>query len=270
MERLDTELLLAHVLNKPRSYLYAHPETKLSAKQQKKFTELLTRRKNGEPIAYILGHKEFYSLILAVNQHVLIPRPETELLVDLILNKFPATTNINLADLGTGSGAIAIAIAKHRPNWQIFAIDKSRNALKVAKNNAQNLNIKNIQFLHEDWCCRGDRQVALNRQVTRPNIIVSNPPYIAERDLQPSFEPNMALAGGIDGLRHIKTIIKQAKNTLKPNGLLFLEHSFDQAKQIQNLMAKHKYTKITTHKDLADHDRVTVGATLAVALNKIV
>lgn len=246
---LDTELLLAHVLNKPRSYLYSHPETKLSAQQQQIFTKLLTRRKNGEPIAYILGHKEFYSLDLAVNQHVLIPRPETELLVDLILNKFPATTNINLTDLGTGSGAIAIAIAKHRPNWQILAIDKSCKALKVAQNNAQNLNIKNIKFLPGDWC----------QNINHMDIIVSNPPYIAESDLQPAFEPKMALAAGQDGLQHIKIIIKQAKNILKPNGSLFLEHSFDQSKQIQDLMAKHKYTNITTHQDLAGHDRVCCG-----------
>jgi release factor glutamine methyltransferase len=253
---LDTELLLAHVLNKPRSYLYAHPETKLSTQQQQKFTKLLNRRKNGEPMAYILGHKEFYSLDLKINKHVLIPRPETELLVDLILDKFSATSNINLVDFGTGSGAIALAIAKHRPNWQILAIDKSRNALKVAQNNAQNLNIKNIQFIQHDWCRWADRATA---RVAPTDIIVSNPPYITGSDLHPPFEPKIALAGGKDGLKHIKTIIKQAKNILKPNGLLFLEHGFDQAQQIQTLMKKHGYTKITTHQDLANHDRVTMG-----------
>jgi release factor glutamine methyltransferase len=246
---LDTELLLAHVLNKPRSYLYAHPETKLSTQQQQKFTKLLNRRKNGEPIAYILGHKEFYSLDLKINKHVLIPRPETELLVDLILDKFSAISNINLVDFGTGSGAIALAIAKHRPNWQIIATDKSRNALKVAQNNAQNLNIKNIKFFQGDWC----------QNINNMDIIVSNPPYIAKRDLQSTFEPKMALSAGQDGLQHIKTIIKQAKNILKSNGLLFLEHGFDQAQQIQTLMLKRGYTNITTHQDLANHDRVTMG-----------
>ncbi len=253
--RLDAELLLAYTLHKPRSYLYAHPEQNLSTEQIKNFSKLLKRRLTYEPIAYILGHKEFYSLDLQVNKNVLIPRPETELLVELVLAKFGSQAKINLADLGTGSGAIALTIANERPNWQIFATDKSAKALTVAKNNARQLGIQNIKFLQGNWC------YAL--PISNLNVIVSNPPYICKHDsnLQKitKFEPTLALAADNGGLQHIKTIIKQAKNFLITKGLLILEHGFNQGNKVRQLMEDQKYTNIETHQDLAGNERVTIG-----------
>jgi len=253
--RLDAELLLAYTLDKPRGYLYANPELNLSTQQINNFLKLLNRRLTQEPIAYILGYKEFYSIDLRVNKNVLIPRPETELLVELVLAKLESQAKIKLADLGTGSGAIALAIAYKRPNWQIFATDKSTKALAVAKNNARRLSIQNIKFLQGNWC-----HALPFRNL---NAIVSNPPYICKHDshLQKitKFEPTLALAAGEAGLQHIKTIIKQAKKFLITKGLLILEHGFDQGNKVRQLMDDQKYTNIETHQDLAGYERVTIG-----------
>lgn len=253
--RLDAELLLAHILNKPRSYLYTHRKQNILTQQVKHFSKLLKRRLAHEPMAYILGHKEFYSIDLQVNKHVLIPRPETELLVELVLAKFRPQAKINLADLGTGSGAIALAIANECPNWQIFATDKSTKALDVAKNNAQHLGIQNIKFHKGNWC------YAL--PVRNLDVIVSNPPYICKHDpcLQKitKFEPALALATNDTGLLHIKTIIKQAKSFLTTQGFLILEHGFDQGNKVRQLLKDYKYTNIKTYQDLAGHERATVA-----------
>lgn len=253
--RLDAELLLAYTLHKPRSYLYVHPEQNLSTEQIENFSKLLKRRLRYEPIAYILGHKEFYSLDLQVNKNVLIPRPETELLVELVLAKLGSQVEIKFADLGTGSGAIALAIANKHPDWQIFATDKSAKALTVAKNNAQRLGIQNIKFLRGNWC-----QALPIRNL---NVIVSNPPYICKHDshLQKitKFEPTLALAAGDAGLQHIKTIIKQAKSFLTTKGLLILEHGFDQGNKVRQLMEDQKYANIEIHQDLAGNERITIG-----------
>ena len=249
--QLDAELLLAHALNKPRSFLHAHPEYDFINDQVKK---LLTRRITGEPIAYILGHKEFWSLDLKVNQDVLIPRPETELLVELILKKISAKNKIKLADLGTGSGAIALAVAHERPDWEIIATDINTNALKIAQYNAKNLQINNIKFLTGNWC-----------QGLTPNnfaIILSNPPYLNDKN-NIKFEPTNALIAAENGLRNLRIIIEQAKDILKPEGLLMLEHGFDQAEMVQQFMQQQKYTNITSHKDLAGLTRVTEGKNCA-------
>lgn len=250
---LDAELLLAHALNKPRSFLYAHPEHDFINNQ---FEKLLTRRLNGEPIAYILGRKEFWSLDLKVNPEVLIPRPETELLVELVLKAgFPAY--IKLADLGTGSGAIALAVASERPNWEITATDINIKALKTARDNAKKFNLKNIKFLQGDWC-----------QFLAPNsfdVIISNPPYLTpSRGLTAGsrFEPLAALVSAENGLRDLRIIIEQAKNILKSGGLLMLEHGFDQAEIVQQLMRQQKYSEIMSYKDLAGHTRVTCALLL--------
>jgi release factor glutamine methyltransferase len=235
--------------------LYAHCEQNLSTQQVKHFSKLLKRRLAYEPITYILGHKEFYSIDLQVNKNVLIPRPETELLVELVLAKFRSQAKINLADLGTGSGAIALAIANERPHWQIFATDKSAKALTVAKNNAQRLGIQNIKFHKGNWCH------ALPTH--NLNVIVSNPPYICKYDpcLQKitQFEPALALTTNDAGLQHIKTIIKQAKSFLTTKGILILEHGFDHGNKIRQLMEDQKYTNIETHQDLSGNERATVG-----------
>jgi release factor glutamine methyltransferase len=251
---LDLELLLAEAINKERSFLYAHPEYKLTKEQEIIFQKLYKRRLQGEPIAYILGRKEFQSLELMINKHVLIPRPETELLVEVILDRLTCEL-ANVADLGTGSGAIALAIAKERPKWNVVATDISGEALQVAKDNAVRLQVKNIEFYCSDWC-----RALPNRKL---DAIVSNPPYIANSDLHLQtgdvrFEPKVALEAG-DGLVAIKTIIHQAKIKLKDSGFLVLEHGYDQSEQVQELLYRSSYREISPYKDLAAIYRVIIA-----------
>lgn len=254
ISRIDVELLLAAVLNQPRSFLYAYPEHELTLEQKKNFDLLCTRRTNGEPIAYILGKKEFWSLELTINQNVLIPRPETETLVEVALSRLGREPAI-VADLGTGSGAIAIALAHERPNWTVVATDVSEEALKLARHNARQLQLKNIEFYCGDW------GGALPRK--KFDLIISNPPYIAQNDphLQQGdvrFEPKIALEAG-DGLSELQKIIIQAKEYLKIGGLLMLEHGYDQSEKVQNLLQQNKYQNITPHKDLANIYRIVVA-----------
>ena len=254
ISRIDIELLLAVVLNQSRSFLYAHPEYELSLVQKENFDLLYERRISGEPIAYILGKKEFWSFELTVNQNVLIPRPETETLVEVALNKLgrePAA----VADLGTGSGAIAIALAHECPNWAVVATDISEAALKLARHNVMQLQLKNIEFYCGDW------GGALPRK--KFDLIISNPPYIAQNDphLQQGdvrFEPKIALEAG-DGLSELQKIIIQAKEYLKIGGLLMLEHGYDQSEKVQNLLHQNKYQNIMPYKDLADIYRIVVA-----------
>jgi release factor glutamine methyltransferase len=253
--RLDLELLLAAVLHQPRSFIYAYGEFELTLEQEKKFQKLYEKRLAGEPIAYILGKKEFWSLELTVSEKVLIPRPETELLVETILQLPLAMANI--VDLGTGSGAIAIAIAKERPHWKITAIDISSDALQIAKINAAGLQIQNIEFCKSDWC-----ETLPDKKF---DIIVSNPPYIANNDLHLQrgdirFEPKIALEAG-DGLDAIRKIITQAKNKSKPGGLLALEHGYNQSNAVQELLQQNNYREITPIKDLANIYRIVVAKT---------
>ena len=253
VSKLEQDLLLSHVLKKDRTYLYSNT-IKLSKKGQKTYNLFLKRRKKGEPLAYILGKKEFYSLELTVNKNVLIPRPETELIVDVVLDLFKGDA-CSLLDLGTGSGAISFALAKERPSWKILAIDKSKKALNVAKLNAKNLKIENVTLKKSTWCN--------NIKEKDFDIIVSNPPYIAKKDPHLRgdirFEPKKALISKKNGLFDIEKIIIQAKNKLKPNGILILEHGFDQSYLIKNIMMKHGYINIKSFKDLMSHDRVISG-----------
>jgi release factor glutamine methyltransferase len=253
--RLDAELLLAHVLQKNRSYLHSHGDQELSSEIIAAFLELKQQRLTGKPIAYILKYKEFWSLNLEINEHVLIPRPETELLVELALNMLPANEYLKVADLGTGSGAIALAIAKERPNWLITAVDISNEALLIAQKNAHSLKLTNVQFILSNWC--------LNLSEYKFDAIISNPPYIAENDphLQGSikFEPHLALVAKNNGIDAIDIIIKQAKSRLNSNGLLILEHGCEQGKAIETLLATNGYQHITQHQDLAGLDRALCG-----------
>jgi release factor glutamine methyltransferase len=254
--RLDIELLLQQVLDKPRVYIYSHPEQCLTEQQLSFFNRLLARRVTGEPMAYITGHKEFWSLNLVVSPAVLIPRPDTELLVDLALKKYSANENLICADLGTGSGAIALALASERPNWEIIATDKFKEAIATARNNAQRLGIDNVEFYQGNWC----RALPVKKY----NLIISNPPYIAKNDphlkSDIKFEPKAALVAGADGLDAIRNIIAQAKTKLAPKGILMLEHGYNQAAMVGRLLADHGYVEINTHKDLSGHERVTVGS----------
>lgn len=249
---LDAELLLASVLKKERSYLHSHHDQELSSETINSFNQLIEQRLTGKPIAYILQHQEFWSLDLMVNEEVLIPRPETELLVELALEFLPANKNLTIADLGTGFGAIALALAKERPNWLITATDNSSKALLIAQKNAHSFNLTNIQFILSNWC--------LNLPKHKFDAIISNPPYIAEDDphlkTNIKFEPSSALIAKNNGLKDIVTIITQAKNKLHHKGLLMLEHGYDQGNIIKSLLTTNDYQNITQYQDLAGLDRV--------------
>jgi len=217
---------------------------------------LLKRRLNGEPIAYILGYREFYGLKLQVTADTLIPRPDTETLVEATLAKAPRNQPCKILDLGTGTGAIALAIAKHRPQALVTAVDASDAALKIAQENVQNLKITNVQFILSDWFG------ALQNQTF--DVIVSNPPYIEQNDVHLSqgdlrYEPISALVSGQDGLDDIRKIIDSASHHLNPRGLLMLEHGYNQAESVAMLLRDAGFKGIETVKDLGGNNRVTLG-----------
>lgn len=257
--RLEVELLLAKVLQVTRSFLYAHPEQGLTPAQQEIFATLLNRRLAGEPLAYLLGKRDFWSLELQVDQRVLIPRPETEILVEYALQQLPLN-NVSVLDLGTGSGAIALALAYERPSWVIAAIDRSTPALSVARNNAAHLELSNINFYCGDWYeLKAGQQ--LQQQFT---AIISNPPYIAEQDphlmnADLQYEPWEALCGGADGLRDLQAIIDGAPSFLMPAGWIMLEHGMDQGSAVTQMLQVAGFGEITTINDLENRPRVTVG-----------
>lgn len=254
--RLDAEVLLCHVLDKNRAYLLTWPELELSTGQLKQFEQLLKARRSGQPIAYLTGKREFWSLPLKVTRDTLIPRPDTELLIEQILANYPKDNELNVVDLGTGSGAIAIALASERPNWNIIATDFSEQALNVAQQNADTLKLKNIEFRQGNWF---EPLTGLSF-----DIIVSNPPYIPSNDPHLNqgdvrFEPLSALASGIEGLDDIEIICRQAAAHLKPGGLLMIEHGYDQAEKILHIFNKYGYSCISQHQDIANTPRITSG-----------
>ncbi len=255
--RLEAEILLAHLLGKSRSWLIAWSDTCLDDLQLQRYTDLVNKRIQGTPIAHLTAEREFWSLPLRITADTLIPRADTELLVETCLNLFPAGRSITVADLGTGSGAIALAIATERPAWSILATDRSRRALDIAIHNAAALHIDNVQLLQGDWFD------ALPAN-TRVEILLSNPPYIPHDDphLQQGdlrFEPRAALASGADGLDAIRLIISQASAYLKPGGYLLLEHGYDQGSAVRRLMHQSALGEINTLNDLAGHERVTMA-----------
>ncbi len=257
--RLDAELLLCHVLGKPRTYLYTWPERELSDAQAVLLEALLTRREHGEPVAHILGRREFWSLELTVSADTLIPRPETELLVEAALARIPEDAAWEIADLGTGSGAIALALASERPACRITALDRSEKALAVARENAKRLGIQNIEFLCGSWF-----EPLAGR---RFQMIVSNPPYIPQYDphLQQGdvrFEPMTALASGKEGLDDIRQLISGAPHHLRPPGWLLLEHGYDQGEAVLMLLQEADYSDVVDLPDLQGHGRVAVGKRL--------
>ena len=250
------EILLCHVLKKNRAYLYAHAEDPLSEEQLATYQNLLADHANGIPIAYLTGEREFWSMNLKVNHHTLIPRHETELLVELALEKFPNEPDLCILELGTGCGAIALALAKERPQWQIVASDVSEEALLVAQENAQRHHLSNVKFYHSNWFS--------NIPQRKYHGIISNPPYIAEQDphLQKGdlrFEPHNALVSGQDGLADLLLIINQGYDYLLPNGVLLLEHGYDQKLNVRAILRKLGYKKIQCWQDIQGHDRVSGG-----------
>lgn len=254
--RLDAELLLAHALDESREYLYRTLAECVPAKAAAHYTALLENRAAHQPLAQILGQRDFWSFNLKVTADTLVPRPETELLVEQALSRIPRQMPQAIADLGTGTGAIAIAIARERPQCRVVATDLSHEALAVARHNASALEAGNISFHFGDWFA------ALNGE--RFALIVSNPPYIAddewhETDAELGFEPRIALSGGRDGLVDIRCIISAAPAHLDSGGWLLLEHGFRQAAAVQGLLKQAGFEEITTLTDLAGQPRVTAG-----------
>ena len=256
----EAQLLLQHVLNTNRAWLIAHQDDALQPSSHEAYRAMINRRINGEPIAYILGVREFYGLNLKVTPATLIPRPDTETLVDAALAKIPLQKNFNICDLGTGSGAIALAVAKHRPQAFLLALDASQAALDIAVENAKSLKIANVDFVLSDWF------LALSQQnnAQKFDVIVSNPPYIEANDAHLSqgdlrFEPISALASGEDGMEDIRHITSQAGQFLKPAGWLMLEHGYNQAADVRQLLADAGFIEIETIQDLGGNARVTLG-----------
>jgi release factor glutamine methyltransferase len=248
--RLQAELLLAHALGRPRVYLHAHTQDRIAASAQRRYEELLGRAAAGEPIAYLLGEREFWSLSLKVSPAVLVPRPETELAVARCL-AVVTERRARTCDLGTGSGAIALALAVERPDWQITATDCSAEALELARLNAARVQVGNISFMQGDWL----EPLAARRF----DLIVSNPPYVAAGDpaLQAlRHEPRAALTPGATGAEALERIVVEAPAYLAPGGWLILEHGADQAEFLGQLLYARGYTRVQDHRDLAGHDRV--------------
>jgi release factor glutamine methyltransferase len=254
--RLDAEVLAMHVTGLTRAQLVTRATQALSPEQETRLNALLVRRERGEPIAYLTGTREFWSLMLAVTPDVLIPRPETELLVEQALARIPPDVALDVADLGTGSGAIALAIAHERPRCRVIAIDASTAALSVARANAARLGISNVEFRLGEWCGPLGGQ--------RLDMIVSNPPYVAaddphleQGDLR--FEPRSALVGGPDGLDAIRAIAAAAPEHLAPGGWLLLEHGAGQRAAVRSVLAASGFAHIESYPDLAGLDRLTAG-----------
>jgi len=254
--QLDAEILLGHVLKATRSRLRTRLDEHLDADHGQRFSALLARRVRGEPIAHLTGEREFWSLPLHVTRDTLIPRPETEHLVEVALVHLTPDRDLRAADLGTGSGAIALALAKERPRCRILASDISQAALAVARDNARRLGLANVEFRHGHWCSTLSGEAF--------DLITSNPPYVRRGDARMKqdglqFEPELALIAGESGLESLHTVITQAWRYLRVGGMLVVEHGFDQAQTVFDLFASCGYDDITAYKDLAGLPRGVFG-----------
>lgn len=256
--RLDAEILICHVSGLNRSQLITQAYHVPDDHSREQFLLLIQRRLQGEPIAYITGHKEFWSLDLKVTPDTLIPRPETERLVEQALTHIPLDRQFRVADLGTGSGAIALTLASERPHCQIVATDISENAITVARQNAHQLGLSNIEFLQGDWF----KPLA----DTRFDLIVSNPPYVHQTDPHLDegdvrFEPKAALVSGVEGLDAISAIVAQAPTFLAEGGWLVLEHGYDQAEAVKDLFQSAGFSHCAMYRDLNDQPRISETST---------
>ncbi len=279
--RLDTELLLAHALEKPRVWLYTWPDKTLTHEQYAIFTSLMHKRQKGEPIAYLLGEQEFWSLPLKVSPSTLIPRCDTERLVEAVLDYIHAQGihAPKILDLGCGTGAISLALASELPDAFILGVDKIPDAVSLARQNAHHLNMAHTHFEQSDWfsyldtpkchanMSRADTKVTnivSAESSTQFDIIVSNPPYIDKHDVHLQqgdvvFEPLTALVADNNGLADIEHIIQHSPAYLAPQGALFFEHGWQQAHSVQVLLSQHNFTQCETLQDMAGNDRVTLG-----------
>lgn len=252
--RLDAEILLARSIDMPRSYLFAHPEDTLDEAAQQRLKQVVSRRLAGEPMAYITGVREFWSLELMVSPATLVPRPETELLVDLALREIPRDADWQVLDLGTGSGAIAVAIASERLRCQVIAVDNSSAALAIARQNVRQLGLSNVTCLDGNWTKPVADQLF--------NVIVSNPPYVRADDAALDAlhsEPAAALVAGCDGLDAIRVLARDCATHLCTDGVLLIEHGADQQQGVEDLLLEHGWSAIVCHHDLAGKPRVSVA-----------
>jgi release factor glutamine methyltransferase len=255
---VDAQVLLAHALSRDRGWLIAHAADRLADVDADAFFALVRRRRDGEPVAYLTGRREFWGLDLVVDRAVLIPRPETETLVECVLQRLPIDRPTRVLDLGTGSGAIALAIARERPLAALWATDRSRTALDVARANAQSLELRSVNWVESDW------YRDLPREIARFDVIASNPPYVAvgdpylgEGDLP--FEPANALTSGVDGLDALRTIVAGAPDRLLPGGALVVEHGYNQAGAVRELLRDAGFSDLASLRDLAGISRVAAG-----------
>jgi release factor glutamine methyltransferase len=254
--RWEAEMLLAHALRRERSWLYAHPDAIPDAVAAAAFDALLARRRAGTPLAYLLGRRAFWRLDLAVGPATLIPRPETELLVELALERIAAEAPCDVLDLGTGSGAVALAIALERPRARVTAVDASEAALAVARANAREHGLGHVELLRSDWFA-----ALAGRHF---DVVAGNPPYLAEDDPhlatgELAREPREALVSGVDGLDAIRRIAVDAQVATRPGGWLLLEHGWTQGEAVRALLAAAGWREVATKRDLEGRDRVTLG-----------
>lgn len=256
---IDGQVLLAHTLQRERAWLVAHGDDVLAREQAETFFGLAKRRRDGEPVAYLTGSREFWGLSLAVTRDVLIPRPETETLVELALTWLPRDRPLRVLDLGTGSGAIALAIASERPQARVVATDGSAAALATARGNAQQNALANVEFVEANWY-DGVPAPSFDMIVSNPPYVAIGDPHLTEGDLR--FEPAGALASGVDGLAALRTIIDGAPARLAPGGALIVEHGFAQSAEVQDLLRDAGFAGITGRRDLAGIVRVAAGKLL--------
>lgn len=256
IEKIDARLLLEKALQVDHAFLLTHPNQSLTSQQSEQFFHWVTQRLQGMPVAYLTGQREFYDSVFRVSQAVLIPRPETELLVDLALDLIPVDRVCKILDLGTGSGAIAISIAKHRPLSQVIAVDISLEAIEIACWNASNLRASNVHFLLGEWFDELSHE-KFDLIVTNPPYVAENDPYLQQGDLR--FEPKIALSARYDGMDCIAHIIQSAAKYLVNEGWLFIEHGYDQVEACQLLLEKASFNKICCYADLAGIIRVSGG-----------
>ena len=254
---LDVQVLLSFVLRCNTAHLAAWPEKDITKEQQSHYLQLIRQRQQGLPVAHLTGQREFWSLNFFVDNSTLIPRPETETLIEFILTKFTRRENLKLLDMGTGTGAIAITIANEKPEWQIVASDVSKEALKLARQNSEQHHTANISFIQSDWF--------ENITAVDFDIIVSNPPYVASDDphLQQGdvrFEPLSALTSGIAGMDDIEHLCSHAAEHLNNNGWLIVEHGYNQAQQVAECFTKNGFSEIQQQRDISGHLRMTAGS----------
>lgn len=255
---VDAKVILANILEKSQAFLFTWPDKTLDALQINQFKDAIARRRQGEPVAYIVGKRDFWTLSLFTSSHTLIPRPDTEVLVEQVLNWANENERKNLAicDLGTGTGAIALALASELPQASVTGVDFQTEAVKLATRNAQANGISNARFLQSDWF-HSLKDHTFDIIVSNPPYIEETSPYLNEGDVR--FEPKTALTSGLDGLNDIKHIINAAPQFLNKGALLAFEHGFNQGDAVRNLLLASGFTAVKTVRDYGDNDRVTVG-----------